>query len=155
MSTTAVDLDSPGRAVHQGQFALDLAAYVLTPLRKDTEFVLLRGVRPAPLDGNGPSSILALMPVANSPSATTLRALQNDYALRSELDPQYAVRSLAIVRRIIDNAGRHLAVHAGLLCEVGRDRVSLETTYPETSFLWLDTEESSGEVFWLGADALR
>ena len=98
MSTTAVDLDSPGRAVHQGQVALDLAAYVLTPLRKDTEFVLLRGVRPAPLDGNGPSSILALIPVANSPSATTLRALQNDYALRSELDPQYAVRSLAIVR---------------------------------------------------------
>jgi len=58
---------------------------------------------------------------------------------------------IAIVRRIIDNAGRHLAVHAGLLCEVGRDRVTLETTYPETSFLWLDTEESTGAVFWLDA----
>ena len=58
---------------------------------------------------------------------------------------------IAIVRRIIDNAGRHLAAHAGLLCEVGRDRVTLEATYPETSFLWLDTEESTGEVFWLDA----
>jgi len=29
---------------------------------------------------------------------------------------------IAIVRRIIDNAGRHLTAHAGLLCEVGRDR---------------------------------
>jgi ribosomal protein L3 glutamine methyltransferase len=58
---------------------------------------------------------------------------------------------IAIVRRIIDNAGRHLAAPAGLLCEVGRDRVALETTYPETSFLWLDTEESTGEVFWLDA----
>jgi ribosomal protein L3 glutamine methyltransferase len=36
-----------------------------------------------------------------------------------------------------------------LLCEVGRDRGILETTYPDTSFLWLDTEESAGEVFWL------
>jgi ribosomal protein L3 glutamine methyltransferase len=58
---------------------------------------------------------------------------------------------IAVVRRIIDNAPRHLAAGAGLLCEVGRDRLLLEETYPETSFLWLDTEESTGEVFWLGA----
>jgi ribosomal protein L3 glutamine methyltransferase len=58
---------------------------------------------------------------------------------------------VAVVRRIIDNAGRHLAAGAGLLCEVGRARRILEKTYPETSFLWLDTEESSGEVFWLDA----
>jgi len=58
---------------------------------------------------------------------------------------------IAVVRRIIDNAGRHLTAGAGLLCEVGRDRRILEKTYPETSFLWLDTEESTGEVFWLDA----
>lgn len=58
---------------------------------------------------------------------------------------------IAIVRRIIDNAGDHLTADAGLLCEVGRDRRILERTYPDTSFLWLDTEESSGEVFWLDA----
>jgi ribosomal protein L3 glutamine methyltransferase len=58
---------------------------------------------------------------------------------------------IAIVRRIIDNAGRHLTADAGLLCEVGRDRRMLEMTYPDTSFLWLDTEESTGEVFWLDA----
>jgi ribosomal protein L3 glutamine methyltransferase len=61
---------------------------------------------------------------------------------------------IAIVRRIIDNAGRHLTGDAGLLCEVGRDRPILETTYPDTSFLWLDTEESTGEVFWLNAAQL-
>ncbi len=58
---------------------------------------------------------------------------------------------IAVVRRIIDNAGRHLTADAGLLCEVGRDRGILEKAYPQTSFLWLDTEESSGEVFWLDA----
>ena len=61
---------------------------------------------------------------------------------------------IAIVQRIIDNAGRHLTGNAGLLCEIGRDRPILETTYPDTSFLWLDTEESSGEVFWLNAAQL-
>jgi ribosomal protein L3 glutamine methyltransferase len=61
---------------------------------------------------------------------------------------------IAVVRRIIDNAPCHLTGGAGLLCEVGRDRRVLEETYPETGFLWLDTEESTGEVFWLDAAQL-
>jgi ribosomal protein L3 glutamine methyltransferase len=58
---------------------------------------------------------------------------------------------IAIVRQIIDNAGQHLARNAGLLCEIGRNRPALERAYPDTSFLWLDTEETSDEVFWLDA----
>jgi ribosomal protein L3 glutamine methyltransferase len=61
---------------------------------------------------------------------------------------------IAIVRRIIDNAGSHLTADAGLLCEVGRTAPALEEAYPATGFLWLDTEESSGEVFWLDAEQL-
>ncbi len=62
---------------------------------------------------------------------------------------------IAIISRIIDNAGCHLTHNAGLLCEVGRDRPVLERRYPDMRFLWLDTEESSGEVFWLGAADLN
>jgi ribosomal protein L3 glutamine methyltransferase len=58
---------------------------------------------------------------------------------------------LDIVRRILDEAGRHLTSEGGLLCEIGRCRPALEATYPQTNFLWLDTEDSEGEVFWLGA----
>ena len=58
---------------------------------------------------------------------------------------------IAIVRQIIDNAGQHLARHAGLLCEIGRNRPVLEEAYPDTSFLWLGTEETRDEVFWLDA----
>jgi len=61
---------------------------------------------------------------------------------------------IAVVRRIIENAGRHLTADAGLLCEVGRDRAILEKSYPQIRFLWLDTEDSSGEVFWLDAAQL-
>jgi ribosomal protein L3 glutamine methyltransferase len=62
---------------------------------------------------------------------------------------------IAIVRRIIDNAADHLTRNAGLLCEVGRNRPVLEARYPDTRFLWLDTEDSSGEVFWLAASDLK
>jgi ribosomal protein L3 glutamine methyltransferase len=59
-----------------------------------------------------------------------------------------------VVARILSEAGRHLKEDGALLCEVGRDRPVLEARY-QLPFLWLDTEESSGEVFWLTADALR
>jgi ribosomal protein L3 glutamine methyltransferase len=56
---------------------------------------------------------------------------------------------LDLVRRILDDAPRHLRKGGGLLCEIGRGRVPLERAYPDTQFVWLDTEQSEGEVFWL------
>ncbi len=61
---------------------------------------------------------------------------------------------LAIVRRILHGARAHLSAGGGLLCEVGRGRDNLEAAFPDLPFLWLDTEESQGEVFWLPAEAL-
>ena len=58
---------------------------------------------------------------------------------------------LDVIRRILDEATRHLTKNGGLLCEVGRGRKALERAYPRTRFLWLDTEASEGEVFWLDA----
>jgi ribosomal protein L3 glutamine methyltransferase len=61
---------------------------------------------------------------------------------------------LKFVRRIIDDAPQHLTAGGGLMCEVGRGRAAVEQAYPEKRFLWLDTEESSGEVFWIDAEGL-
>jgi ribosomal protein L3 glutamine methyltransferase len=58
---------------------------------------------------------------------------------------------IAIIRRILSEAGRHLTVDGGLLCEVGRCRAALEAAFPKTPMLWLDTEDSEGEVFWIAA----
>jgi ribosomal protein L3 glutamine methyltransferase len=58
---------------------------------------------------------------------------------------------LDIVRRILDEAGRHLTPQGGLLCEIGRGRELLEAAYPQLPLLWLDTEDSEAEVFWIGA----
>jgi ribosomal protein L3 glutamine methyltransferase len=58
---------------------------------------------------------------------------------------------LDIVRRILDEAGAHLTPQGGLLCEIGRCRPQLEAAYPQLPLLWLDTEDSDGEVFWIAA----
>ena len=62
---------------------------------------------------------------------------------------------LDIIRRILKEAGRHLTAQGGLLCEIGRCRPALETAYPRTDFLWLDTEASDAEVFWIDTVGLR
>jgi len=58
---------------------------------------------------------------------------------------------LDIVRRILDEAASHLTPQGGLLCEIGRGREVLEAAYPQLPLLWLDTEDSQAEVFWIAA----
>ena len=58
---------------------------------------------------------------------------------------------LDIVRRILDQAAAHLTEGGMLVVEIGQGREVLEGAYPDLPFLWLDTEESEGEVFALAA----
>jgi ribosomal protein L3 glutamine methyltransferase len=58
---------------------------------------------------------------------------------------------LDIIRPILDQAASHLTPQGGLLCEIGRGRDNLEDAYPQLPLLWLDTEDSEAEVFWIGA----
>ncbi len=61
---------------------------------------------------------------------------------------------LDIVRRILDQAAEHLNPGGGLICEVGTGRELLVAEYPHLDFLWLDTEESQGEVLWITREQL-
>ena len=61
---------------------------------------------------------------------------------------------LDIVRRILDAAKDHLTPDGGLLCEIGRGRDVVDEAYPNLPLLWLDTEDSEGEVFWVPAEGL-
>jgi ribosomal protein L3 glutamine methyltransferase len=58
---------------------------------------------------------------------------------------------LDVIHRILNAARDHLTAEGGLLCEVGRDRPQIEVAYPDLPLLWLDTEDSEGEVFWITA----
>ena len=61
---------------------------------------------------------------------------------------------LDIIGRILKEAGGHLTPHGGLLCEIGRGRAAVEAAFPRLPLLWLETEDSEGEVFWIGAGDL-
>jgi ribosomal protein L3 glutamine methyltransferase len=61
---------------------------------------------------------------------------------------------LDLVRRIVDQAPRHLTKSGSLLCEIGRGQRALEQAYPRQPFVWLDTDQSEGEVFWIAASSL-
>ena len=56
---------------------------------------------------------------------------------------------LDVTRRILAEAPKHLNKGGGLLCEIGTGREILESEFQNLKFFWLDTEESTGEVFWL------
>ena len=62
---------------------------------------------------------------------------------------------LDIIRRILSGAAEHLNPRGGLLCEVGTGRELLVAEYPHLDFLWLDTEEAQGEVFWITREQLN
>ncbi len=55
---------------------------------------------------------------------------------------------MEIVARILKEAPRHLTDNGGLICEIGGGQAALEAAHA-LPFLWLDTENSRGEVFWL------
>src|ERR1700728_5000016 len=97
MSTTALDVDARQRAPPSEQGVFDLAQYTLVQVRRDAELVLFRGLHSGHEEGSR-SSILLQVPVAAPPSPATVRGLQQEYALQSELDPAYVVRSLSMVQ---------------------------------------------------------
>jgi ribosomal protein L3 glutamine methyltransferase len=95
--------------------------------------------------------------VANPPyvGAEALAAFPPEYAAEPRIAHDGGADGLEIVRRILAEAGAHLAPAGSLLVEVGTGRALLEQEFPQLPFLWLDTAESEGEVFILPASALR
>jgi ribosomal protein L3 glutamine methyltransferase len=78
-----------------------------------------------------------------------------EYAAEPRIAHAGGADGLDVVRRILAHAGQHLTPAGSLVVEVGTSRARLEDEFPELPFLWLDTEESEGEVLVLAAEALR
>jgi ribosomal protein L3 glutamine methyltransferase len=91
--------------------------------------------------------------ISNPPyvDAQGMAALPRECRAEPKLAFDGGTDGLDIVRRILNEAGQHLTPQGGLLCEIGRGREQLEAAFPQLPLLWLDTEASEGEVFWIGA----
>jgi ribosomal protein L3 glutamine methyltransferase len=132
--------------------ALQVAKRNVTDHRMKSRVRLLQGDLFAPVEGRRYDLIVSNPPYVDRKGMKGLPPeCRHEPAMAFDGGPD----GLAIVRRIIDEAGPHLNERGGLLCEIGRGRKALERAYPDLQFLWLDTEASSGEVFWLDAAQLR
>jgi ribosomal protein L3 glutamine methyltransferase len=62
---------------------------------------------------------------------------------------------LALVHKILQQAGRYLTDHGILVVEVGESADDLIAAYPDVPFVWLDFEQGGDGVFLLTAQMVR
>ncbi len=91
--------------------------------------------------------------LANPPyvDAGTIAEFPPEYAAEPRIAHAGGADGLDIVRRILKEAPTRLTADGTLVCEVGRARALIERDFPTLPFVWLDTEETSGEVLLLRA----
>lgn len=89
--------------------------------------------------------------ISNPPyvSAEAVAAFPPEYRAEPVMAHAGGDDGLDLVRRILVEAARHLERDGVLVVEVGTGLDILEEHYPQLPFLWLETEDSSGEVFAL------
>jgi len=133
--------------------AADLSAAALALARRNVashrlgdRIGLHRGDLFAPLQGRRYDLILSNPPYVD---ARAMARLPAEYRHEPRMALAAGDDGLDLVRRIIAEAPRHLTRDGALICEIGRGRRKLEAAFPRLPFLWLDTEQSEGEVFWL------
>ena len=135
-------------AVDISKDALEVAARNVTDHGLDDRMTLHRGDLFKPLGDVSYDLIISNPPYVD---AEGMAALPRECRAEPKIAFDGGADGLDIVRRLLDEAKRHLTPQGGLLCEIGRGRDNLEAAYPNLPLLWLDTEDSEGEVFWIAA----
>ena len=138
-------------AVDLSKDALDVAARNVADYGLEDRVTLHRGDLFRPLGDRRYDLIISNPPYVD---AQGMADLPRECRAEPKLAFDGGADGIDIVRRIMELAKSHLTPQGGLLCEIGRCRPALEAAYPQTDFLWLETEDSEGEVFWIGAGGL-
>jgi ribosomal protein L3 glutamine methyltransferase len=133
-------------AVELSADALEVAKINVKDHGLDDRVALHQGDLFAPL-GNRKFDLI----ITNPPyvAEAEVAAFPKEYAHEPVMAHVSGKDGLDLTRRILAEAPKHLNKGAGLLCEIGTGREVIEREFPGLDFFWLDTEESSGEVFWL------
>lgn len=138
-------------AVDLSKDALEVAARNVADYGLEQRISLHRGDLFKPLGNRRYDLIIANPPYVD---ADGMAGLPRECRAEPKMAFDGGADGLDIVRRILDEGGSYLTPRGGLLCEIGRGRELLEDAYPDLPLLWLDTEDSEGEVFWIGASGL-
>lgn len=135
-------------AVDISKGAIEVATRNVDEYGLDERITLHRGDLFAPLGDNKYDLIITNPPYVD---AEGMAALPPECRAEPKLAFDGGSDGLDVVRRILAEAPDHLTPDGGLICEIGRGRDLVDEAFPELPLLWLDTEESEGEVFWIAA----
>jgi len=135
-------------AVDISKDALAVAARNVGDYGLEDRITLHRGDLFAPLGGKRYDLIISNPPYVD---AEGMAALPPECRAEPKLAFDGGADGLDIVRRILDEARAHLTPDGALLCEIGRGRDNVDAAWPELPLLWLDTEDSEAEVFYVAA----
>jgi ribosomal protein L3 glutamine methyltransferase len=135
-------------AVDISRDALDVAARNVADYGLDGRITLHRGDLFKPIGERRYDLIISNPPYVD---AKGMAELPRECRAEPKLAFDGGADGLDIISRVLKEAGWHLTPKGGLLCEIGRGRELLQAAFPQLPLLWLDTEESDGEVFWIGA----
>src|SRR3984885_10194278 len=114
-------------AVDISKDALDVAARNVAEYGLQDRVSLHRGDLFKPLGGKRYDLIISNPPYVD---AEGMAELPRECRAEPELAFDGGADGLDIVRRILQQAGRHLTPQGGLLCEIGRGREPLEAAFP-------------------------
>lgn len=131
--------------------ALSLARENVAEHELEDRINLIEGNLFGPLQGRLYDLIITNPPYVD---AEAMAALPPEYRHEPMLAFDGGPDGLDIIRRILNEVPGHLTARGGMICEIGTGREILEAEFPHLPFLWLDTEDSDGEVFWLSAKDL-
>lgn len=131
--------------------ALEVAARNITDYGLDDRVRLVQSDLFSALGDRRYDLIISNPPYVSDPA---IAAFPPEYRAEPLLAHAGGPDGLDIVRRILMDAPQHLTRDGVLVVEIGTGLDILETEYPHLPFLWLDTEDSDGEVFALTAEEL-
>jgi ribosomal protein L3 glutamine methyltransferase len=135
-------------AVDISSGALDVAKRNVADYGLEDVITLHRGDLFAPISERRYDLIISNPPYVD---AQGMAELPRECRAEPKLAFDGGADGLDIVRRILNKARRHLTPEGGLLCEIGRGREALGAAFPQLPLMWLDSEDSEAEVFWIGA----
>ena len=105
-------------------------------------------------DGAGPGAFDLIL--CNPPyvDAADMRTLPPEFAHEPDFGLAGGDDGLGIVRRVIEQAGGHLADGGLLVCEVGMNAGGVNRAWPHLPFIWPATPAGGADVLVLDAEAL-
>lgn len=132
-------------AVDLSKDALEVAKRNVKDHELENQVTLFQGDLFEPLKRKKYDLIITNPPYVD---AKDIAALPEEYRHEPEMALASGLDGLDIVRQILSQAADFLNDGGGIICEIGAGKEALESQ-SKLPFLWLDTEASSGEVFWL------